>query len=125
MLIDDSEIDNFINQKMIEGCGFATHVYTHTSVKSALEFYQNLLRVEKISSDLFPKIIFLDINMPFMDGLQFLKEFDKIAGTKHQDVKIVMLSTSMNPKDIEESEKGKRVTTFLNKPLTQAHLNNL
>jgi CheY-like chemotaxis protein len=125
MLIDDNEIDNFINQKMIEGCGFSANVYVHTSGKSALEFYQNLARAGNIPADLFPRVIFLDINMPMMDGFQFLEEFEKIASPNHGPVKIVMLTTSINPIDIEKANKGKFVSQFLNKPLTQAHLETI
>jgi CheY-like chemotaxis protein len=125
MLIDDNEIDNFINQKMIEGCGFSDNVYVHTSGKSALEFYQNLNRSNNVPDALFPQVIFLDINMPMMDGFQFLEEFEKIAVRQSEPVKIVMLTTSINPIDIEKASKGKFVSKFLNKPLTQVHLDLL
>jgi CheY-like chemotaxis protein len=125
MLIDDNEIDNFINQKMIEGCGFSSNVYVHTSGKSALEFYQNLTRAENIPPELFPSVIFLDINMPMMDGFQFLEEFEKLAAIAKVPVKIAMLTTSINPIDIEKANKGKYVSLFLNKPLTQLHLETI
>ena len=67
MLIDDSEIDNFINQKMIEGCNIAERIYIHTSSKSALEFLKNIERTSEVAKNLIPEIIFLDINMPIMD----------------------------------------------------------
>ena len=72
MLVDDNEVDNFINQKMIEGSNFADHVYIHTSSKSALEFLSNLQRSSDVPQSMIPGVIFLDINMPIMDGFQFL-----------------------------------------------------
>jgi two-component system LytT family response regulator len=72
MLIDDSEIDNFINQKMIEGCNFAGNVYVHTSSKSALEFLKNFDRTGVFPKELSPEVIFLDINMPGRLGFDLM-----------------------------------------------------
>ena len=124
MLIDDSEIDNFINQKMIEGCNIADRIYIHTSSKSALEFLKNIERTTDVSKNLIPEIIFLDINMPIMDGFQFLAEFDKLSDA-FKSVKVVMLTTSINPSDIERSSKNKYIIKYINKPLKQDILNSL
>lgn len=122
MLIDDSEIDNFINHKMIEGCNFAEKVYIHTSSKSALEFLKNIERIESAHSEMIPEVIFLDINMPIMDGFQFVEEFDKLSSKFTSVTKIVILTTSINPSDFEISKKYKNVIKFINKPLTHAVL---
>ena len=126
MLIDDNEIDNFINQKMIEGCNFSDNIYIHTSSKSALEFLKNLERGgDKMPDHLIPEIIFLDINMPIMDGFQFIGEFEKFAEAYKDKIKVVMLSTSINPSDIEAANKNKHILKFINKPLTKENLDDL
>jgi CheY-like chemotaxis protein len=125
MLIDDSEIDNFINHKMIEGCNFSDHVYIHTSSKSALEFLKNIERIETSNGNLLPEIIFLDINMPIMDGFQFVDEFEKLSTKLTEKSKIVILTTSINPSDFEVSKKYKNVIKFINKPLTHQVLNTI
>jgi CheY-like chemotaxis protein len=124
MLIDDSEIDNFINQKMIEGFNFSDRIYVHTSSKSALEFLANFER-SHLPEDLIPEIIFLDINMPIMDGFQFAEEFQKSCPKTYDKVKIVFLTSSLNPVDQKRAMAVRGVYSFLNKPLGKDHLNKL
>jgi CheY-like chemotaxis protein len=116
MLIDDSEIDNFINLKMLEGCNFAERIYIHTNGKSAIEVLKNVERMGEKS--LFPDIIFLDLNMPIMDGYQFADEFEKISLTIRNKTKIIILTTSLNPSDMERANKYKQIVKYINKPLT-------
>ena len=76
MLIDDSNVDNFINEKVLKQSNFAKDVYVHSTVISALEFLKNLEETsEKASLELIPSYIFLDINLPMWDGFYFLDEF--------------------------------------------------
>jgi CheY-like chemotaxis protein len=124
MLIDDSEIDNFINQKMVEGCNFADRIYVHTSSKSAIEFLANFERAQ-FPEDLLPEVIFLDINMPIMDGFQFAEEFQKTCPKIYEKVRIVFLTSSLSPVDQKRAMQVKSVYSFLNKPLSKDHLEKL
>ncbi len=117
MLIDDNEIDNLINQKMIEAASIAENIYTHTGAKSAIEFLRNLEKVE-LADQVLPDIIFLDIDMPLMDGFQFLEEFEKLTPVAKKKCKIVMLTSSINPQDFNRSKKYDNVIQYLNKPLS-------
>ena len=125
MLVDDNEIDNFINIKMIEAINFAEKIWVHTSGKSGLEFLRNLERAGKAADLLFPTFIFLDINMPMMDGFQFLEEFKKFKYPINNTGRIRMLSTSLNPSDKVRSMKHEYVADFIVKPLTTESLNLL
>lgn len=125
MLIDDNDIDNFINQKMIEGTRFSDKVFVFSSGKGALEYFNNIGQDDKLSLELMPEILFLDINMPMMDGYQFLDQFNSLNEKCGYKCKIVMLTTSMNPADKKNFLQNKMVVEYLNKPLTEKALNAL
>jgi CheY-like chemotaxis protein len=124
MLIDDNEIDNLINQKMIEAAAITENIYTHTGAKSAIEFLKNMERLE-VADKVLPDVIFLDIDMPLMDGFQFLDEFEKLSTVAKKKCKIVMLTSSINPQDFNRSKKYTNVKLYLNKPLSHESILNL
>jgi len=125
MLIDDNEIDNIINEKMLESVGFAERIQVYTNGVSALEFFKNLERDKDLNRDMIPDVIFLDINMPLMDSFQFLQEFSNLNKVITKDCKIAILTTSVNPSDKEGSLKNEYVVDFINKPLTKESLDKL
>ena len=118
MLIDDNELDIFINKKLMETENFASRLITHSSAQSALDYLKN----NSASPDEIPTIIFLDIMMPGMDGFGFLDEFGKLDASIKKKARIVMLSTSDSFKDLNRANQNPYVAKFLNKPLTAAAL---
>lgn len=122
MLIDDSELDNFINQKIIESTYFASTIYVSSGSVSALEFLNNLTVSGFETLNVFPEIIFIDINMPMMNGFQFIENFKKRLPEKFSTIKLVILTSSEDPKDRLKTEEIGKGITFLNKPLTQEML---
>jgi CheY-like chemotaxis protein len=125
MLIDDSEIDNFINQKTIDTTNFARRIYVHSSGRSALDFIKNIERNPDIENELMPELIFVDINMPVLDGFQFADEFEKINRKIKAETKIVILTTSLDPADREKSKNNSVIKGYILKPLTKEVLDSL
>ncbi|WPP50303.1 response regulator [Catalinimonas niigatensis] len=111
LLVDDDETTNFVNQMLLEDMAVAQQVLVANNGKEALD----LIRLQ--SDDVYlPELILLDINMPVMDGFEFLEAYEALA-LKHS-VAIFVLTTSTNPGDIARL-KETSINGFLNKPLTE------
>ena len=121
MLVDDNDTDNFISKRIIEITKFAKRVEVKNSGKSALEYLER----EKSNSHNLPNIIFLDINMPIVDGFVFLFEFEMFPDEVKNKCKIVILSSSDNKRDIEKIVDNDYVVKFVTKPLTEGALNEI
>lgn len=115
MLIDDNELDNFVNKKLLENEQFAGTVLIHQSAQSALDDLQK----KSSSPASLPSVIFLDIMMPAMDGFAFLEEYEKLDDQVKKSCKVIMLSTSESFKDLNKANKNRYVYKFLNKPLNK------
>ena len=116
LLIDDDPITNMINTKIIEkGLDLDYKVVAFTNPYEAI---QQLQQWSASAEDEFPGILFLDINMPQMDGWEFLEEFQKLPASALEKCSVVMLSSSIDRDDIERSRTYKVVREFISKPLT-------
>ena len=115
MLVDDNDTDNFISQKIIELNSFADRVIAKNSGKSALEY----LEANENDPSALPEVIFLDINMPIVDGFVFLFEFERFNDELKKKCKIAILSSSDNKRDIERIVDNDYVVKYITKPLTQ------
>jgi CheY-like chemotaxis protein len=122
MLIDDNELDNFLNQKIIEANHFASKVYMNTGGRCALEFLKNIAVNAEVADKILPDVIFVDINMPLMDGFQFIEQFERFSVSLNKKTKIAILTTSLNPEDKERALALKSEVLFLHKPLTEKML---
>lgn len=125
MLLDDNELDNFINQKTLEANSFANKIYLNTTSKGALEFLTNLETSSSEQFDIFPQIIFIDINMPMIDGFQFIETLKIKFSKRFKSIKIVILTSSLSIHDREKSMSISKDILFLNKPLTKEALNQI
>lgn len=121
MLVDDNDTDNFISKRIIEITEFANRVEVKNSGKSALDYLaENESRPENL-----PNIIFLDINMPVVDGFVFLYEFEKFRELVRTKCKVIILSSSDNKRDIDKIVNNNYVIKFITKPLTETSLEEI
>lgn len=121
LLIDDDAVTNMINTKVIK-MNFSFDVHDHTNAQLALK---QLKQWCESSPEKLPFIIFLDINMPIMDGWEFLEEFQKLPSVAIEKSKIVVLTSSIDMEDIEKAKKYHVVSDFVSKPLTSEKLRAL
>ncbi|WP_296619593.1 response regulator [Marivirga sp.] len=116
-LIDDDDLFIFLTKTIIEDEKFADHIHSYEDAREAMEYLK--------SSDEkpFPEIIFLDINMPMMDGWEFIDALEK-SKIKH-DIIIYITSSSINPLDLKKAESNPSIKGFISKPLDPAKLKKI
>jgi len=121
LFIDDDKATNFINQFLAQRSNHFEKVMVASSAKEGLDYIQKANNGETIP----PEIIFLDINMPAMNGWDFLNTLNKKPNAFNDKIKIYMLSSSSRESDINKAKEYNTVKGFLTKPLTNDILKKL
>jgi len=117
LLIDDNYIDNFVTRKILESGNFVEEIVVRQSPGDAIE----ALKIGAVT----PDVIFLDIRMPMMSGFEFLEEYDKLSIANKENIKIYMLSSSLDPTDMKQSVLNKYISNYIHKPITHKALDDL
>ena len=121
LLVDDSRATNFMHRELIRESDFAERVDVALDGEAALEFLRSGTRSEYFP----PSVIFLDINMPKMDGFEFLEACKALPEGQRCALVIVMLTTSLDPGDRTRAMATGMVRDFHNKPLSRAALEDM
>jgi CheY-like chemotaxis protein len=118
ILIDDDEVTNFVNKELFIEPGLCKEVYSFENAALALAF----IKSQKVASfkENEPKdLVFLDINMPGMNGFEFLEKFRSVPNLSRIII-LVMLGTSLNKEDMEKMKGfNDLISQFIEKPLTR------
>ena len=114
-LIDDDEIIQFIGTKVIESTNLVDRIKTFSNGEEAINF----LKSNSKNPDLLPEIILLDLNMPIMNGFEFLEKFIMLEPKLGKKITIYVVSSSVSPIDIEKLNKISEVSDYIIKPITK------
>lgn len=118
LLVDDDEPTNFLNKLTLKKAGCVDKIISTFDGQEALNY------LEQHKDNEFPELIFLDINMPLMNGWEFLDEYQSLNFENKPPV-VIMLTTSVNPDDEEKSKKYSSIAGFMHKPLDPEEINKL
>ncbi|GAA4457645.1 response regulator [Nibrella saemangeumensis] len=121
LLIDDDPDDNFLHRMVIEESDLCEEVRVAENGPEALRY----LTQPDDAYYLRPDLIFLDINMPGMNGFEFLEEYEKLPPELKSSLVVLMLTTSLNPVDKDKATRFQAVGGYHGKPLTQAMLDEV
>jgi CheY-like chemotaxis protein len=118
IFIDDDPIALLLSRFVIAKSHFASEIVTLNDGQEAINYLyrSDVLEKNNTTEDL---IIFLDLNMPIMDGWEFLEKFKTELYSDYQNVKIVLLSSSIDPDDIQKAKNFCMVIDFMSKPITK------
>ena len=119
VLIDDSDIDLFIQRRFLEVYEFSRQLLLYKSASEALNW------LKKLGAEAPQDIIFLDLNMPETDGFAFLRGFNDLSDTVKKKTRIVVLTSSNSAQDRDQAFQHRNVIQFITKPLKQSDIEEL
>lgn len=117
MLVDDDATTNLYNRIVLENAAAAEEIVEFQNGEEALQYLE--------SGENHVDLILLDINMPIMDGWQFLEKYEELDETKKATIVVIMLTSSMSEHDKAKAKNAGMINKFINKPLTPDTINEI
>ncbi|MEQ8364230.1 MAG: response regulator [Cyclobacteriaceae bacterium] len=112
-IIDDDDVYQYTVTRALKSDSLAKKILVFSDGEEAIDFLaDNIANKENL-----PDVIFLDVNMPIMDGWQFLEEYVKMKPRVGKQITIYMVTSSVDPVDVERAEKFSEISDYLVKPI--------
>ncbi|MBF6608113.1 MAG: response regulator [Flavobacterium sp.] len=121
LCVDDDPITLMLYKMVVRKSGFAHEIETARNGEEALQFFDK----SASANTNYPEIIFLDLNMPVMGGWEFLDHFSTEKYSSYSEVKVIVLSSTIDPHDIEKAKTYPMVIDFQSKPISKEMLENI
>jgi CheY-like chemotaxis protein len=119
LCVDDDPLTLILNKKTISKAFVSEEIAIAKNGREALDFFIN---DKNLLQRIYPQLIFLDLNMPVMNGWEFLDNFTSTNYSDFKNTKIIILSSTIDPEDFKKAKNYPIVIEFLNKPLTLSEL---
>ena len=113
-IVDDDPIFIYGTKRIIKEVDFSESVMVYNNGQEAIEGLSELSEAE----EKLPDVIFLDLNMPIMNGWEFLEEFEKLSNPNLKKTIIYIISSSVDPRDLERVKNYRQVNNYILKPIT-------
>ncbi|MFZ1807528.1 MAG: response regulator [Cyclobacteriaceae bacterium] len=120
-IIDDDDVYQYTVTRALKSSSLAKKILVFSDGEEAIDFMSdNIANKESL-----PDVIFLDVNMPIMDGWEFLEEYVKLKPRVGKIITIYMVTSSVDPVDVERAEKFSEISDYLVKPIQPDQIREL